>query len=230
MDHRIGCRVLARFDLGCGDNIGKLAGFDLVGLGQDQPVTDRRFVEHLEHLAVNVFDPVAAVDQHQRAFQHLPSAQEIADQAAPVLNHLERGLGIAIARHIDQPQLGRFAHFKEVQLLRAPRRDRGAGDRFAARHRIEQRALADVGTSGKGDFRHLGIGQELERRRALQKLHAARKQLASGFGQIGFVIHRITCPGPWLADDRPHPFPPAPLAAGVWNRGRPAGRWSARSR
>ena len=65
---------------------GQLGRLDLVGLGQDQVIADRGLVEHLHHLAVDVLEAVAGVDQHQRALQHLPAAQIIVDQVAPALD------------------------------------------------------------------------------------------------------------------------------------------------
>src|SRR5690606_35878139 len=75
--------VFARLGLGRSVNRGEVARLDLVGLGEDEAIADRGNVEHLEYFAVNLLDPVAAVDEDQRAFQHLPSTQIIIDEEAP---------------------------------------------------------------------------------------------------------------------------------------------------
>src|SRR5690348_7622677 len=56
---RVATRLLkrARFDL---NELGRL---DLVGLGEDESIADRRVVEHLHDLAVDVLEPVTAVDE-----------------------------------------------------------------------------------------------------------------------------------------------------------------------
>src|SRR3546814_4187217 len=45
-------------------------------------------VEHRHHLAVDVLDTVAAVDQHQRALEHRPPAQIVVDQEAPFFDDI----------------------------------------------------------------------------------------------------------------------------------------------
>ncbi len=85
-------------------NVEQLTRFDLVGLGQDDPVAHRGVVEHVEDLAVDVLDAVPRVDQHQRALERLAPAQEIVDQVAPAAEQVLGRLGEAVARHVDEAE------------------------------------------------------------------------------------------------------------------------------
>ena len=69
-------RMLRGFGADRLDRLGEFGRLDLVGLGQDEVIADRRIVEHLHDVAVDVLEAVARVDQHQRALQHLPPAQD----------------------------------------------------------------------------------------------------------------------------------------------------------
>src|SRR5690606_16698556 len=189
VDHRVGGDMLARLRLYLGERGGQLARLHLVGLGENEPVADRGLVEHREHVLVGRLDAVAAVDEDQGAAQDLAAAQEIAHQAAPALDHFDRGLGEAVARHVDQPEPGRIADLEEVQFLRAPGRDRRARDRLAAGYRVDERALADVRAARESDLGEVGFGQEVERRRGEQELDAAGEQPARFFAEVR-VFHQ----------------------------------------
>ena len=95
-------------------------------------------VEHVHDFAIDILQAVAAIDQHQRAFQHLPPAQIVVDQEAPFLDNVLGRFGKAIARHVDQPKGQRIANIEEIQLLRPPRRVRRARKAAAIGQRIEQ--------------------------------------------------------------------------------------------
>src|SRR5690606_2752956 len=101
-------------------------------------------VEHLEYFAVNLLDPVAAVDEDQRAFQHLPSTQIIIDEEAPFPDDIPGRLGKAITWHVDEPEHERSAHVEIVEFLRPPRGHRSSREPVAACQRVEQRRLADI--------------------------------------------------------------------------------------
>ena len=160
-------------------------GADFVGFGQHQPVAHGGFVEHFHHVGIDLFHAMARIDQHQRAFQGHAPAQEVANQAFPLLDHFGRRLGEAIAGHVDQPQPDRQADVEEVQFLRAARRDRSARDRLAAGQRVEQRRFADVGAAGEGHFGKVGIGQEFQRGGGFQELDPAGEQPPGFLGQRG---------------------------------------------
>ena len=107
------------------------ASVHFVGLGEHDLVADRRLAERLEHLVVGVFEAVAGVDQHIDAGEIGAAAQVVVDQLGPGGDlGLGRG-GIAVARHVDEVE--RAAAGKEVQLLRAARRARGARQRLCGR-------------------------------------------------------------------------------------------------
>src|SRR3546814_7933019 len=82
-------------------------------------------VEHRHHLAVDVLDTVAAVDQHQRALEHRPPAQIVVDQEAPFFDDIPGRLGKAVSGHVDEPEHQRRAdveirseeHTSELQSL-----------------------------------------------------------------------------------------------------------------
>ncbi len=178
--------MLARFGLGCGLHRFELTRLDLVGLGQHDPVADRRGVEHFEHVAVDLLDPVAAVDQHERAFQHRAAAEVIVDQEAPFLDDILGRLGKAIAGHVDEPEDQRIlADVEIVELLRPSRRHRSARKAVAVRQRVEQRRLADVRAPRERDFGHARRGQMLERGRRFQERDGSRKQLARALRPFG---------------------------------------------
>ena len=170
--------MFACFGFGGLDHLGEFAGLHLVGLGQHDTVTHRCLVEHFHHLAVDILGAVAPVDQHQRARQYGPAAQIGLHETLPLLDHFHRRLGKAVAGHVDETEQRGFAHFEEVEFLRAARRDRSTRDRLAPGQRIEQRALAHVRASAEGDLGYGGFGQELELRRRKEEIHPAREQLA----------------------------------------------------
>ena len=180
--------MLRHFFSGFGRHSIERAGLDLVGLGQDDAVADRCLVEHFHHLAVDIFQPVAAIDQHQRAVQHLPPAQIGFYQRLPFLDNLHRRFGKAVSGHVDQTEQRGVAHFKDVEFLRPPRGHRCASDCLAPGDRVEQRAFADIGTPAKGDFRHCRFGQEFQLRCRQQEIDPARKQLGRAPGQFGPVL------------------------------------------
>src|SRR3546814_1573746 len=69
--------VLARLGFGRRLHRVEFTRLDLVGLGEHEAIAHRRGVEHLQHVAIDILDPVAAVDQHQRALQYRAPAQII---------------------------------------------------------------------------------------------------------------------------------------------------------
>ena len=176
--------MLAGLRLGGGVDRSEFARLDLVGLGQHDAVADRGGVEHFEHLAVDILEAVPAVDQHQRPFEHLTPAQIVVDQKTPLLDNILGRLRKAIARHVDKAEHQRIADVEIVELLRAPRRDRGSCKPVAIGQRVEQRRFADVRAAGKGDLRDARRGQMLECGRRFQKGDRTRKQLAGAFAAI----------------------------------------------
>ena len=207
-------RALARLLGGAGRNLGQFGRLDLVGLGQHQPVADSGLVEHFHDLAVDILDAVPRIDQHQRALQFLPSAQEVVHQEAPLLDHILRRLGEAIAGHVDEPEGEGGAHVEEVEFLRPPRRVRRAGERIATGQRVEQRGLAHIGPPRERDFGHAGIGNELERRRGFQEGDRAGEDLPRGLDRFGGegIRHAPTLPPPLSSPDAAH----RAGAAGGW--------------
>src|SRR5690606_12967681 len=81
----------------------------------------------------------------------------------------------------------RLADLEEIQLLRAPRCDRSAGDRLAAGDRVDQRTLAHVRAAREGDLGKVRLGQEVQRRRREQELDAPGEQPARLFDEVGIV-------------------------------------------
>ncbi len=227
MDDGKGRRVLARFRRSLFGNCGELARLDLVSLGEDDAVTYRGLVQHFHHLAVTVLQPVAAVDQHQRTLQRHAPAQISAHQPPPLLNHLYRRLGKAIAGHVDEAELGGITHFEEVQFLCPARCHGSAGNRPAPSQRVDQRALAHVRSPTESHFRKIRTGQEFQFRRGQQEVHPAREQAAGLLSQgFFFRCHRRFPLSPFPLRQRvpcpPHPSEPSPSAADAWNRGTSA--------
>jgi hypothetical protein len=178
----------------------ELARLDLVRLGQDQPVADRGIVQHLHHLAVDVLEAVARVDQDQDALQRRASAQIVVDQLPPLAGHVPGRPGEAVARHVDQPEAERIADIEEVQFLGPPRRGRGPGEAGPVGEPVEQRGFADVRAAGKGDFGRVGGRQELELRRRLQKGDRPGECLAGDeVDRFLFAVHFFAGPDRPLA-------------------------------
>jgi hypothetical protein len=98
----------------------EIGPLDLISLGQDEVIADRRVVEHGHHLMVNGLEAVARIDQHQRPLEHGPAAQIVVDQEPPALDEILRRLGESVARHVDQPHPQRLANVEEIELLGAP--------------------------------------------------------------------------------------------------------------
>ncbi len=138
---------------------GKLAGLDLVDLGEDEVVADGGGIEHLHELAIDLLQPVPAVDQQQHPLQRLAAAKIIVDQVAPLLGEVLRRLGEAVARHVDEPEAERLADVEEIQFLRPARRVRRAGEIASVGERVQQRRLADIGPAGERHFGAAGSGR-----------------------------------------------------------------------
>ena len=66
---------------------------------------------------------MARINQHKGAAQGLPTGQILFQQALPFLDNGHRGIGITIARQIDE--IVTFARGEKVDLLRPARRVRG---------------------------------------------------------------------------------------------------------
>ena len=124
----------------------------LVGLGQHDLIADGGLVERLQHVEIDVLEAVPRVDQHVDARERGAAQQEFVDQLGPGRDLGLRRRGIAIAGHVDQPQLGLVGALEEDQLLGAARRVRGARQRVAAGQRVDQARLADIGAAGEGDL------------------------------------------------------------------------------
>src|SRR3546814_7038368 len=114
MSRRMLARLLGRSLL----DVLKLARLHLVRLGEDEMIGDRRVVEHLHDLEVDLLQAMAAVDQHQRPLQHLPAPKVVVDQVAPFAGDILGRLGEAVTGHVDEPETERLADIEEIQLLR----------------------------------------------------------------------------------------------------------------
>ena len=84
----------------------------------------------VERRLVGVLDAVAGVDQHIDAGEIGAALQIGMDQRGPGLDLGLRRLGIAVARHVGEPQIVRS--LEEDDLLGAAGRMRGARQRLAA--------------------------------------------------------------------------------------------------
>src|SRR3546814_2798188 len=83
-------------------------------------IGDRRVVEHLHDLEVDLLQAMAAVDQHQRPLQHLPAPKVVVDQVAPFAGDILGRLGEAVTGHVDEPETERLRseeHTSELQSL-----------------------------------------------------------------------------------------------------------------
>ena len=165
-------------------DLGEFGRLDLVGLGQDQAIADRRLVEHVHDLAIDILDAVPRIDQHQRPLEHVAPAQEVVDQEAPLPDDVLGRLGEAVAGHVDQPERERLADVEEVELLRPPRRVRRARQAVAVGQRVEQRRLADVRPARERHFGHVGVGQMLELRRGFEERDRPGEGLARGLDRV----------------------------------------------
>src|SRR3546814_16172479 len=85
-------------------------------------IGDRRVVEHLHDLEVDLLQAMAAVDQHQRPLQHLPAPKVVVDQVAPFAGDILGRIGEAVTGHVKEQETERLADIDEIQALRATRR------------------------------------------------------------------------------------------------------------
>ncbi|KKM71209.1 hypothetical protein LCGC14_1432980, partial [marine sediment metagenome] len=132
-DHnlRIGGGVFAQRFFDLFKDLGAFGFFDLVALGQNHLKSHRRTVEQRHNFVVDLFDPMARVDQHESAAQGLTARQVLFQQPLPFFDHGQGGIGIAVAGKVDEVVL--FASRKKVYLLRTTWRVGGPRERLHAR-------------------------------------------------------------------------------------------------
>src|SRR3984893_7039632 len=119
-----------------------LGGFHFVLLRQDDLIGHRGSIEKIQHLDVDRFCAVTAIDEKKHAQQRHPAAQEIPYQPGPGRGFFLRCRRMAIAGHIDQAQCRGFsvaAKREKIKFARASRRMRRPRQRFAIGQRIEER-------------------------------------------------------------------------------------------
>ena len=172
-----------------------VSGFDLVGLGHHHLKRHGGAVQQHHNLFIHRFDAMAGIHQHKGAAQGLTARQIAFQQPLPLFHDGQRRLGIAIAGQVHQ--IMRRPGGEIVDLLRAPRRVGGAGQRLAPGQRIDQAGFTDVGAPGKADLQPVGCGQAIHRHHAFDKFDRPGKQHAPGFaakiirlcGQRKFQFH-----------------------------------------
>src|SRR3546814_8680201 len=96
-----------------------------------------------------ILDAMTGINEEESAFEHLPPAQIIIHQKAPFTDHLLRRLRKAVPRHVDKTEQERIANVEEIQLLRTPRRVRGARQSIPSRKSVQERTFADIGAAGE---------------------------------------------------------------------------------
>src|SRR3546814_1900604 len=84
---------------------------------------------------------MTGINEEESAFEHLPPAQIIIHQKAPFTDHLLRRLRKAVPRHVDTTEQERIANDEEIQLLRTPRRVRGARQSIPCRKSVQERTI-----------------------------------------------------------------------------------------
>ena len=169
---------------GRGDAFLQFGRLDLVGLGQDDLVAHRRLVQRLEDVDVDVLEAVPRVDQHIDARQAAAALQELVDQVGPGRDLGLRGLRIAVAGHVDEPQVAALRAVEEDQFLGAAGCVRGPRQAVAAGQRVDEAGLADIGASGEGDLEALHRRQRFDRRRCPDEAPVAGEQLSAAFHQV----------------------------------------------
>src|SRR3546814_18070330 len=90
-------------------------------------------------------------------------------QKAPFTDHLLRRLRKAVPRHVDKTEQERIANVEEIQLLRTPRRVRGARQSIPSRKSVQERTFADIGAAGESDFLYIRVWQEFHVRCGFQE-------------------------------------------------------------
>ena len=151
---------------------------ELVALGQHREKGHRALVEGGHDGLVGGRDAAPRVEQQADPLQRRPAAQVGLREACPGLDLLPGGGGIAVARQVDEGEPA--VQVEEVELARAPRRVRGTGQRAAARERVDEARLADVGAAGEGDLGQAGRGQPVGAGCARDEQAGPREQPAAG--------------------------------------------------
>src|SRR5690606_11221429 len=124
---------------------------DLVALGQNDLVGNRRLVEFRHYFAVDVLEAMAGINQQQDPAKLRTPLQIAACEARPAFNVFLRSLRIAVARQIDEHEAP--AQLEEDQLLRATGSTGSTSKRTPAGQGIDEAGLADVGSACEGDLR-----------------------------------------------------------------------------
>ena len=87
--------------------LGRLAARELVGLGQQQVARQLGGEAELQHLAIELLQRMADIDDQHQPAQAAALVQVGVDLQLPVLAHLQRHLGVAVTGQIDQADVQR---------------------------------------------------------------------------------------------------------------------------
>ncbi len=125
---------------------------------------------------------MAGIDQHEGATQGLAARQILLEQFLPFGHDSHRGIGIAIARKIDQvmPAPDR----EEVDFLCAAGCIRCARQSFASCQGVDQAGFPNVGAACKTHFDPVGGRQAGHGDNTFEKLGLAREKKTPDFCRL----------------------------------------------
>src|SRR3546814_5791611 len=132
------------------------------------------------------------LNEEESAFEHLPPAQIIIHQKAPFTDHLLRRLRKAVPRHVDKTEQERIANVEEIQLLRTPRRVRGARQSIPSRKSVQERTFADIGAAGESDFLYIRVWQEFQVRCGFQEGYRTGEYLSRRVHSFNILDRKST--------------------------------------
>ena len=156
----------------------QLRRLHLIGLGEDDLIAHRRFVERPQHVEIGVLEAVAGIDQHIHPRQAGAPSQEHVDQFSPRRDLALWRRGVAVAWHVDQPKARSVGALEEDQFLGAAGRVRGPRQIVAAGQCVDEARFADIGAAGERDLHARHRRQRFNRRRSPEELPIAGEQLS----------------------------------------------------
>ena len=127
------------------------AGFDLVGLGEDEGEGDLVFNKPADELQVDFLRSVAGVDQGESAAEVFAFEGVFGDEFVELIPQLLGHLGIAVAGKIDEPP--GLVDFKEVDLAGAAGRFGNPGETGFVGEHVNQRGLSNIGPTNESELR-----------------------------------------------------------------------------
>ena len=168
----------------------------LVRLGQHHLIAHGGLIQRLEHVLVDILDPMARVDQRRPA----PASRVPSGIDGSVWSRRRPGSWVPRQSHSRACRPAVVLHYQGRRRKSVPgaaRRMRGAGQRVAAGERIDQARFADIGAAGKCHLHARDRRQRFDRGRSPDEFQSPAKSFrpsSTSFASVSAVIRRFLSP------------------------------------